>query len=297
MSKSGFVAVVGLPNAGKSSLVNALVGEKFSIVSAKPQTTRKRVLGIAQSSHTQAVFVDAPGMVRAEKGLNKFLFEEYQDVIKNSDVVLALLNVDAPSFEALQPVVELAQNAKKPALLVIHKTDLPEIHRPQILRDKLQDSQLPVISGSSLKNFEVLKDQIWPFLTKHLPEGPFLYEEDLFTLATQRELAAELVREKAFELLRQEVPFGLATRVAKFEEGPVLKIFIELLVAKENHRAIVIGAGGKLIKEIGSLARKDMEEMFAQKVYLDLHVTVKKNWPQKEQWLKELGYVIANPRS
>lgn len=297
MSKCGFVAVIGLPNAGKSSLVNALVGEKFSIVSSKPQTTRRRVLGIAQNENNQAIFVDAPGLVRGRKGLHQFLVDEVADVVKNADVVVAVLNVDAPSFDALLPIVELAKASQKPALIVIHKTDLPEIHRPQILRDKLKDFGLPVVSGSTLKGFEPLADQIWSFLKQNLPDGPFLYDQELFTLSSQRELAAEIVREKAFELLNQEVPFGIATRVAKFEEGPTLKIFVEILVAKENHRAIVIGAGGQLIKEIGVQARKDMERLFGQKVFLDLHVSIKKNWPQKEQWLKELGYVLTSPRA
>ncbi len=291
--RAGFVGLIGLPNSGKSTLMNALVGEKVSIVTSKPQTTRRRVIGLVNDKEFQAIVVDAPGVVRAKSGLNLFLHEEANDVIAQSDALIAVLNIDEKSADQLDEIVKLASESGKPWIALIHKTDLPQLHRPQILRDKLARFGVPVIQGSALHEGELLRELIFEHLKPMLPyaDGP-LYDVELYTLSSVRELTAEIIREKCFENLHQEVPFGLAVRIVKFEEDePVIRILAEIVVAKENHRPIVIGREGQALKKIGSDARKEIESLTGRKVYLELRVASKRNWQKNPGVMRELGYV------
>lgn len=293
--RAGFVGLIGLPNSGKSTLMNALVGEKVSIVTAKPQTTRRRMIGVLSKDDYQVVVVDAPGLVQAKSGLNQFLKDEAHDVIAQSDVLVAVLNIDEKNVEQLDEVLALVRESGKPWVALINKTDLPLLHRPQILRDRVTDSGVPVVQGSAKDNAEVLRDALMEKIVPMLPqsEGP-LYDEDLYTLSPTRELCAEIVREKCFEQLHQEVPFGLAVRIMKFEEdrGPLVNILVEIMVTKENHRPIVIGKDGAVLKKIGTEARKEMEKLLDRRVYLDLNVTSKRNWQKNPGVMKDLGYVV-----
>lgn len=293
--RAGFVGLVGLPNSGKSTLMNAMVGEKVSIVTAKPQTTRRRVMGLVSAPDHQIVFVDAPGVVSAKSGLNLFLRDEAYDVIANSDILVAVLNIDETSKDALEEVINLCVESGKPWIGLIHKDDLPQLHRPQILRDKLAAYNVPVIQGSALREPAALQELLTETLLPLLPaaDGP-LYDEELYTLSSTRDLCAEIVREKCFETLHQEVPFGLAVRILKFTEddGPVIKIHSEIIVAKENHRPIVIGRDGHILKKIGTEARKEIEKLTGRKVYLDLKVTSKRGWQKNPGFMKDLGYVV-----
>lgn len=293
--RAGFVGLIGLPNSGKSTLLNAVVGEKVSIVTAKPQTTRRRVMGLVNEKNFQAVFVDAPGVVQAKSGLNKFLFDEARDVIGQSDVLVAVLNVDENSSDALNEIVQIVKESGKPWIAVIHKDDLPVLHRPGILREKLAVHGVQIVQGSALQNPEALRESLLEAISTHLPssEGP-LYDKDLFTLSTTRELCGEIIREKCFENLHQEVPFGLAVKVLKFEEDePTVRIYSEIWVAKENHRPIVIGRQGSVLKNIGTTARKEIQNLVGRKVYLDLKVSSRRNWQKNPGVMKELGYVVA----
>jgi len=292
--RAGFVGIIGLPNSGKSTLMNALVGEKVSIVTSKPQTTRRRVMGLVTESDFQIVFVDAPGVVNAKSGLNMFLHEEARDVISESDVLVAVLNIDEKSPAQLEEILTLVKESGKPWLALIHKVDLPELHRPQILRDKLEAYGVPVIQGSALSEPASVRETLLNTLKPMLPEAAApLYDQELYTLSTTRELCAEIIREKCFETLHQEVPFGLAVKVLKFdEESPIVKIHSEILVAKENHRPIVIGSKGASLKKIGTEARKEIEKLLGEKVYLDLQVASKRDWQKNRGIMKELGYVL-----
>lgn len=293
--KAGFVGLLGLPNAGKSTITNALVGEKVSIVTSKPQTTRKRIVGLYTDERMQALFVDSPGIVNASSGLNQFLEKEYQDVVEQSDVLLVVLNLDAKRPEQLDEVIEIAEKSSKPWMAIINKEDLPQFHRVMILREKVKALGRPVVVASALRDPETLREILSDFLYEMLPESPApLYGDELYTLSSLKEMAAETVREKCFEYLHQEIPFGLAVRIIKFveDEGPVIKVFGELLLAKDNHRAIVIGQEGKKLKMIGMAARKDLEKIYGRKVFLDLHVNVRKNWAKNNNIMKELGYVL-----
>lgn len=293
--RAGFIGLIGLPNSGKSTLMNALVGEKVSIVTAKPQTTRRRVVGLVNEKDYQAVVVDAPGVIKATSGLNAFLRDEAQDVINESDILIAVLNIDEKEATHLDDVVEMVKSSGKPWIALIHKTDLPLLHRPQILRDKLAVHGVPVIQGSSLKEPASIRESILEAAIKLLPEAPGpLYDVDLYTLSSTRELCAEIVREKCFENLHQEVPFGLAVRINRFveDEGPLIKIHAEVMVSKENHRPIVIGREGQALRKIGSEARKEIEGLVDRQVFLDLKVTSKRAWQKNPAMMKDLGYVV-----
>jgi GTP-binding protein Era len=292
--RSGFVGVIGLPNSGKSTLVNHLVGEKVSIVSNKPQTTRRRSLGILTLPESQAIFVDAPGVLTASSGLNLFLVEEVNDVIAKSDVLMVVLNIDERNLDHLKEIIELAEKSGKPWVGVIHKLDLPEFHRPHILRMMLEEKNIPCVSGSSVEDKDGFGQKLVAKIMSLLPEAESpIYDKDLFTPATERELVAEIIREKCFESLHQEIPFGTAVRIVGFNdrERPVLTIRAEIIVAKPNHLGMVVGKEAKVIKQIGTDSRKDIEKLLGRKVFLDLSVSASKDWYKNPQMMKELGYV------
>jgi GTP-binding protein Era len=292
--RAGFAGLIGLPNSGKSTLLNLLVGEKISIVTAKPQTTRRRVMGIHNDKDMQAVLVDAPGVVKASTGLNKFLREEALDVISQSDVLIAVLNIDEAEPENLEELLLMVKESGKPWMAVINKTDLPQMHRVRILREKIEALNVPVVAGSSLKEGEPLKESLFAALRPLLPAADKpLYEDDLYTLSTVRELCSEIIREKCFESLHQEIPFQLAVRIMRFieDDGPMVRIEAEIVTGKENHKPIVVGRGGQVLKVIGTEARKEIQKLIGRKVFLDLKVTANPNWQKNPTTMKELGYV------
>lgn len=298
--KTGFVALVGLPNAGKSTLVNALVGEKVGIISKKPQTTRKRVIGVYNDTDTQIAFVDSPGRVRAEVGLNSFLEKELEDVIRGSDACLAILNLDAKKSADLLDIVNLVKKSNRPWAIVINKTDIDAAMgdgaRELKLRSELQLFGVPIIACAATKSAEILKEKLIPIVRDLLPNSTApLFENDIYTTQSTRELVCEIVREKCFEYLHQEVPYGLAVKVLKFDEsGKIPKIYIEIIVAKENFVSMVVGQGGQMIKRIGASARIDCERILGHKIYLETHVKVKKDWTKNPEMMKELGYVTPD---
>lgn len=305
--KAGFVGLVGLPNAGKSTLLNALVGEKVGIVTNKSQTTRKSVSGVLSSEEGQVIFIDAPGFVRAEKGLNAFLKEEVERVMQKSDVLICLLNIDHQNPERLLSVARSVakftkrsskKEKSKPWVIAFSKCDLKKSHRIAHLQRLLKEeglSDIPQISLSAteddLKNLRLkLLKVIWPFLQES--EQP-LFDVDLFTTQTSRNLVSEVIREKCFEYLEDEIPYGLCIDVRKYDESrpEIVKLNADIIVSKTGHRPIVVGHKGTKIKQIGSEARKDLENMFGQKFYLELFVKVKPNWSKKAEGLEEFGYV------
>lgn len=292
--KAGFVALVGEPNAGKSTLHNILIGEKVSIVTPKPQTTRQRVMGILTTERSQLVFVDAPGVLTSTSGLNSFLRDEAQDVIKNADVVIALLAADAPEGSA-QDLLRSIRERKKPFVAVITKADLlVGTATPRFFKFLLEE-KIPFFSISALRRPEEAREEILKAVEPLLPHSPApLYGDDVYTTQTLRQMAAEAVREACFLNLHQEIPYGLAVQILRFteDEGPVVKILAELIIEKENHKAMVIGAKGSMLKKIGTEARAVIERLVGRQVFLELHVTVKPNWFKNKKLMEELGYVI-----
>lgn len=292
--RAGFIGLIGIPNAGKSTLVNSLIGEKVSIVSKKPQTTRKRITGILNADEFQAIFVDAPGVIKSEKGLNKFIMDEYTDVIKESDALLAVLNLDVDSPKPIEDILELVKSSKKPWAAVITKKDLGLDHRASVIRTKLEILEVPFVEISALKDPDQAKEKIKNMIKDLLPESPApLYDDETYTTEQARFLAGEMVREKCFELLFEEIPYDLAVLVRGYEEFPgLVRIYADLIVEKESHKKIVIGHKGQMLKQIGTQARLDIEKMLGKKIFLELHVSVKKGWLRNAQLMEELGYVV-----
>jgi GTP-binding protein Era len=292
--RAGFVALIGQPNAGKSTLLNTLLGEKVSIVSPKPQTTRVRVSGILSRPDAQIVFVDSPGALKSTSGINSFLQQELQDVIENSDVLCAVLGAD-DSEESAKELVATLRKSTKPWTVLITKIDLLGGTRTPKFFKYLIEEQVPFVSISSMKRPEEARDEVLSRLIPLLPDAPApLYDEELYTTQTIRQMVAEFVREACFDHLRQEVPYGLAVRIEEFKENePVVKIRANLVIDKENHKAIVIGAKGQTIKAIGVQARGQIEKLIGRQVFLELHVDVRPDWTKNPRMMKELGYVIA----
>jgi len=292
--KSGFVGVIGYPNAGKSQLVNAIVGEKVSIVTAKPQTTRQRIKGIYTDKKMQAIFVDAPGIIKSTSGINHFLQEEYESVLQESDVIIATLNVDEKNVDRLKSVIDLVSTSKKPWIAVITKTDLGFEHRVGILTAQMKELGVPVVVTSALKKVEETRQNITQEIMKLLPvsQAP-LYDDEMYTTQSLREIACEVIREKCFLNLNHELPYQMAIRLRKYEENEqgVDRIYAEIIMAKKRHQPIVLGKGGSVIKKIGMQSRQELEKIAGKKIYLDLHVTVRENWMAHKGLMKEFGYV------
>lgn len=293
--KAGFCGIIGMPNAGKSSLLNWLVQEKVSIVTDKPQTTRRRILGIKNTDQGQVVLVDAPGMIKSVKGLNAFLEKEIQEVIESSDALLLVLSLDEEKKETLSEILEIARSSKKPFMVVVNKTDIKSLERRKLLlrrefEENHKDLKVFEISTLSAENRDLILDEI----LKLMPDSKApLYDSDLLSPMNTRDLVAELIREQCFDLLHQEVPYGMAVMVTKFEEKEnITRIMADLLVSKMSFKPMVIGQKGSMIKQIGIQARKEIEKLLDGPVYLDLNVVVKESWTENKRLMKELGYDI-----
>ncbi len=293
--KTGFIGLVGLPNAGKSTLVNSILNEKVSITSRKPQTTRKRVLGIHSDSDSQIIFIDAPGKVKSEQGLNKFLEEELNSVIRESDMLLAILNLDAYKIEPLIEIIDMCERSRKPWRAVITKDDLNVPHREEKLRQALAGKKVATTVVSALKRPDELREILLTDIKATLPEQehPF-YETDITTTQTVRELLAELVREQCFEYLHQEIPYGIATKVTQCEEtDKIIRAHVEIVVSKDSHVGMVVGQAGQTLKRIGASARIEAERVLNTKIFLQTQVKCRRDWTNDPQAMKELGYVVA----
>jgi GTPase len=300
--RAGFVGLIGEPNAGKSTLMNYLIDEKVSIVSAKPQTTRRRIHGIHTSDEGQIVFVDSPGLIHAKEGLNAFLEKEAAEVIRESDALIAVLSVDSEKKETIEDIIKIVSESGKPWMAVITKTDLGDkSHRVVAIRQLLEPLNVPIVAVS-LKDADYVQEK--PVLLEKirnlLPESEQpLYEEDIYTKESIRDLACEIVREKCFEFCHQEIPYNLAVRTIKFDEASkkIPHLSLEIIVAKEGHKAIVIGKGADNLKKIGSEARKDIEKIMGEKIFLDIKVSCRENWFKNDRIMKELGYFHEKDRT
>jgi GTP-binding protein Era len=288
MFRSGFIGIFGFPNSGKSTLTNALIGEKVSILSAKPQTTRRRVSGVLTREDFQLVFVDTPGFVQGPTNeLNEFLEDEVQRALENVDVAVFLLSVE----ELGRPdrLMKFKRECRKPSVLVITKADMMTEPAAQMLAT-LGEAYLTI---SAARHPADAAQQIVEAVKGLVPEtGAPLLDTEIFTTQTSRELAAEVVREKCFLNLDREVPYQLAVNVRSFkEEDKLNRIECDILVGREGHKGIVIGQNARKLKKIGTEARSELEKIFGTKVYLGLHVSHKPNWMKSHPIMKELGYV------
>jgi GTP-binding protein Era len=289
--RSGFVAIVGKPNAGKSTLLNRLVGGKIAIVSPKPQTTRDAVLGILSSERFQIAFVDTPGLIEPKNLLNRCLIDSTALAVKEVDLVYHIVDVTDSSPET-PAIKNLLHALKAPKILVANKIDrLLKPFDPYEFQPREEDvDYIGRIGVSALRG-----DNVPALLEKTLsllPEGPLYFDPEQMSDRDLRFLAAEIVREKIFELLGQEIPYSIAVHVEEFKERTEEKDYIRAVVyvERESQKGMVIGAGGKMLKQIGSLARPDIEELVGKPVYLELWVKVRKNWTKNETDLRFFGY-------
>jgi GTPase len=287
--KFGFVSLLGRPNVGKSTLFNALLGTKLAIISPKPQTTRNRISGIKTTEEGQIVFWDLPGVHKALGIMNKRMVSIALNAIDT--VNLALWVIDAQKDVRVDEFIMGHIKTKKPPLiLVINKIDLipKDTLYPMVESYSKAYNFLEIVPVSALKEDYI--DELRKTILKHLPEGEPMFADDDLTDIPERVLVAEMVREKIFQFTHQEIPYSAAVQVLKFEEKPkLISIYAEIWVEKNTQKGILIGSGGEMIKRIGSLARKDIEELLGSKCYLELNVKVKENWREKPAVLDTLG--------
>lgn len=294
--RAGFIGLIGQPNAGKSTLMNYLIKEKVSIVTSKPQTTRRRILGILNEKNAQIILIDAPGLVKADSGLNSFLEKEATEVIKESDALLAVLSIDEKSADDIEKVIGLVKLSKKPWAAVVTKADIAEKeHRILITKAMIEEAGGKCVVISCLKEDKSTRIELVDMLVNLLPEASApLYDRDLYTTENVRELAAEIIREKCFENLTHELPYQLAIQIRKFDENakPCPHIYADLIVGKETHKPIVVGKSANVIKKISKESREEIQKLMGEKIFLEVNVVVRENWFNKKQLMKELGYQI-----
>lgn len=296
--RSGMVAIVGPPNAGKSTLMNHMLGQKISIVSHKPQTTRNRILGVVNEADYQIVLLDTPGLHKARQPLNIEMVRIAMDSLSDVDAVLYMIDVSLPlppkqESENSKEMLEQMNGVQAPVILILNKVDLLEKEKLLPMMQRYFDlypfhAVLPVSALTGEGTDSILKE-----LLTLLPMGPRYFPEDIPTDCTERFLVAEIIREKVFILTGQEIPYSCAVTIESFKDDSLKKmttIHASIVLERGSQKGIVIGKGGSKLKSIGTAARKDIEKLIGQKVLLKLWVKVKKNWSKDERFLKELGF-------
>jgi GTP-binding protein Era len=291
--KAGFIALIGRPNAGKSTLLNRVLGQKVAIISNKPQTTRNRILGIRNLPGGQIIFLDTPGIHQAKSRLNQVLVKTALATYKEVDGICYLIEADHPENPENDFILETLAEVSAPLFLLINKIDLvpKEDLLPIMERYSRRRPFSRIIPISALKGDGA--DILIRELLKTLPEGPRLFPEDMITDLPERFLAAELIREKIFRLTREEIPYATAVEVEEFkerEEKNLVAIKATIQVERESQKGILIGKKGQTLKEIGRLARQDMEALLGAKVFLEIWVKVEKNWREDPRALRRMGF-------
>ena len=296
--KAGFVALVGRPNAGKSTLLNRLVQQKLAIVSDKPQTTRNRIVGVRQYDEGQVVYVDTPGVHKPLHRLNVRMVDAALGTLAEVDLVAVVVDATESSGGGDRFLLDVVKRSRTPRILVLNKVDA--VDKPALLPrlveyEKEGFEDLVPVSALTGENI----DRLEQVLLKHLPDGDAIYPEDYLTDQPERFFVAELVREQVLQQTRDELPFSTAVVVDKFEEPDakgLMRLYCTILVERESQKPILVGKGGARIKAIGTGARKELEAFFDAKVFLDLHVKVKEGWREDERTLDSLGLPARRKR-
>ena len=290
---SGFVSLVGRPNVGKSTLMNRLIGEKIAIISNKPQTTRNRVQSILTKDDFQIVFIDTPGIHRPRHKLGEYMVKSAETTLNEVDAVLMLIEPTDKILEADRLIIEKFAKVKSPVILVINKIDTVDRERVFKVIDeyrKLYDfAEIVPISAFEGTN----TDELLSVIRKYLPEGPQYFPSDMVTDQPERQIASEIIREKALRLLEDEIPHGIAveiTEMKKRKEGNLVDVRATIFCEKDSHKGIIIGKHGDMLKKIGTKARGDIERLLGSPIYLELWVKVKKDWRDSDFLLKNFGY-------
>lgn len=292
--KSGFAALIGRPNVGKSTLMNCLIGQKIAITSSKPQTTRNRIQTVYTSEKGQIVFVDTPGIHKAKNRLGDYMVNVARRSLSEVDVILWLVEPSNYIGAGEESILEQLSRVNTPVILVINKIDT--VKKEELLgfidtyRKRMDFAEIVPVSALKKDNTEELLSCIF----KYLPYGPAFYDEDTVTDQPQRQIVAELIREKALRTLEEEIPHGIAVTIEKMKRrGKIMDIEATIICERDSHKGIIIGKQGSMLKRIGSSARRDIEELLECKVNLQLWVKVKKDWRDSEFLLKNFGY---NPK-
>lgn len=293
--KSGFVTLIGRPNVGKSTLMNHLIGQKIAITSEKPQTTRNRIQTVYTDKEGQIIFLDTPGIHKAKNRLGEYMVSVAEHTLKEVDVILWLVEPGMYIGAGEQHILKVLERVKTPVFLVINKIDT--VKKEQIAKtiDTYKDAYrfAEVVPVSAMKKINT--DTLIRTVFSYLPEGPQYYDEDTVTDQPMRQIAAELVREKALRLLSDEIPHGIAVVIEQMTERPngIFDIDATIVCERDSHKGIVIGKGGAMLKKIGTAARIEIEHLMDAKVNLKLWVKVRKEWRDSELYMKNYGY---NPR-
>lgn len=291
--KSGFTAIIGRPNVGKSTLMNHLIGQKIAITSKKPQTTRNRIQTVYTCEDGQIVFLDTPGIHKAKNKLGDYMVNVAQHTLSEVDVILWLVEPSTFIGAGERHIIEQLKKTKTPVILVINKTDT--VKREEILtfidayRKELDFAEIVPVSALKGDNTQDLIDSIF----KYLPYGPMFYDEDTVTDQPQRQIVSELIREQALRCLDEEIPHGIAVSIDQMKwraDDSIVDIDATIVCERDSHKGIIIGKGGSMLKKIGSRARKEIEDLLETQVNLKLWVKVKKDWRDSDFLLKNFGY-------
>ena len=289
--KSGFAAIIGMPNVGKSTLLNKIAGQKIAIISEKPQTTRNKILAIYTTDERQIIFTDTPGIHKPHNKLDEFMVNVANESMNETDVLLFVVDATQKIHDTEREIVKSISKTGMPCILVMNKIDgikkedlLPRIAEYSSMHEF--DAIVP-ISAKTGDGVDILIENI----SEYLEEGPQFYDEDMVTDQPEKQIAAEIIREKMLWLLQKEVPHGVAIEITKMQEREkITNIYATIYCEKPSHKGIIIGKNGEMLKKIGTLARGDIEEMLDKKVYLELWVKIKTDWRNSDFLIKNFGY-------
>lgn len=289
--KSGFVTIIGMPNVGKSTLLNAVAGQKIAIISDKPQTTRNKILAIHTTQTEQIIFTDTPGIHQPHNRLGELMVDSANSAMRDTDVVVFMVDATRPIQDMEREIAKTVEKTGAPCILVINKVDL--VRKDELLPlianySNIHDFEAIVpMSAKNEDGVEILMEEIREFIKP----GPRFYDVDMVTDQPEKQIAAEIIREKLLWLLEQEVPHGIAIEIEKMQEREkITNIYAVIYCEKTTHKGIIIGKNGEMLKKIGTLAREDIEKMLDKKVYLELWVRVKSDWRNNSHLIKNFGY-------
>ncbi|MDC3415553.1 GTPase Era [Aquibacillus salsiterrae] len=291
--KSGFISIIGRPNVGKSTFMNRVIGQKIAIMSDKPQTTRNKIQGVLTQNDAQFIFIDTPGIHKPKHKLGDFMVKVAENTLNEVDVIMFMINAEEGYGRGDQFIIDRLQTVKNPVLLIINKVD--KVHPDKLLplidqyKDKYDFAEIVPISALEGNNV----DHLLETLKQKLPEGPQYYPEDQITDHPERFIISELIREKALQLTREEIPHSLAVIIENIEKNEQNgKVFIQatIITERKSQKGIIIGKQGSMLKEIGMKAREDIEALLGTKIFLELWVKVQKDWRNREHQLNEYGF-------
>ena len=291
MKKTAFIAIVGRPNVGKSTLLNAILGEKVAIVSSKPQTTRNRITGIFTKGEDQFVFLDTPGMHRPKNSLGEFMVKAADSTMKEADAVVLVVDTGKEITSVEQNVINYLKRSEIPAILALNKIDMydREILAETITKYASLHDFTAFVPMSAKKGKNV--DDLMAECSKFLGESEWFFPEDMITDQPERQMVAEIIREKILRTLNKEIPHGTAVVIEEFkDENTLVRIRAEIFCEKASHKGIIVGKNGESLKLIGTYAREDLEKLLGTKVYLNLWVKVKENWRESARTVSNFGY-------